>query len=134
MPKIAGRKVNLYKGIGVSAVLVAGGREHGIKINNEPIDGTDKQSAGWRELLADVSLRSVDIDFSGLWTDASLMAAALASNTSTLLSGYEVRIEGVGTFAGNFYLASVELGTPHDDATEVSGSLQSSGAITWTAA
>lgn len=131
MAKIAGRKVNLYKGSGVGAVLVAGGREHGIKINNEPIDVTDKQSAGWRELMADVSLRSVDIDFSGLWVDATLIAAALATNTSTLLSGYEVRVEGVGTFSGNFFLASVELGTPHDDATEASGSLQSSGVVTW---
>lgn len=134
MPKISGRKVNLYKGSGVSAVLVAGGREHGIKINNEPIDVTDKQSAGWRELMADVSMRSVDVDFSGLWDSAALVAAALAANTTTLLSGYEVRVEGLGVFAGNFFMASVEVGTPHDDATEQSGSLQSSGAITWTAA
>jgi TP901-1 family phage major tail protein len=131
MAKVAGRKVNLYKGSGVSAVLVAGGREHGIKINNEPIDTTDKQSLGWRELLADVSVRSVDIDFSGMWDSAALITAALATNTATLLSGYEVRVEGLGTLSGNFYFASLELGSPHDDATELSGSLQSSGAITW---
>ena len=131
MAKIAGRKVNLYKGTGVSAVLVAGGREHGIKINNEPIDITDKQSAGWRELLADVGVRSVDIDFGGMWDSAALISAALATNTATLLSGYEVRIEGLGTLSGNFYFSSLELGSPHDDATEVSGSLMSSGAVTW---
>lgn len=131
MPKISGRKVQLYKGTGVSATLVAGGREHGIKINNEPIDTTDKASGGWRELMADVSVRSVDIDFSGMWDSAALITAALASNTSTLLSGYEVRVEGLGTLSGNFFFASLEVGTPHDDATEVSGSLQSSGAVTW---
>lgn len=134
MPKESGRKVNLYKGTGVSAVLVAGGREHGIKINNEPLDGTDKNSAGWRELVGDVSLRSVDIDFSGLWNDATLLQAALASNAATLLSNYEIRIQNVGTISGSFFLASVEIGSPHDDLIEASGSLQSSGAITWTAA
>jgi predicted secreted protein len=120
MPKIAGRKVNLYKGTGVAAVLVAGGREHGIKINNEPIDTTDKQSSGWREMLADVSVRSVDIDFS-----------ALATNTATLLSAYEVRVEGLGTLSGNFFFNGLEVGSPHDDGTEVSGTLMSSGAVTW---
>ena len=134
MPKIAGRKVNLYKGIGVSAVLIAGGREHGIKIGNETIDITDKQSAGWRELLADVSGRSVDIDFDGMWDSTALITSALASNPATLLSGYEVRIEGLGTLAGNFFFGSLEIGTPHDDTTGVKGSLMSSGIITWTAA
>lgn len=134
MPKIAGRKVNLYKGTGVSAVLVAGGREHGIKINNEPIDVTDKQSAGWRELLGDVGVRSVDIDFGGMWDSAALIAAALATNTSTLLSGYEARVEGLGTLSGNFFFNGLELGSPHDDATELSGTLMSSGPVIWTAA
>lgn len=131
MPKISGRKVTLYKGSGVSAVLVAGGREHGIKINNEPIDTTDKASGGWRELMADVSVRSVDIDFSGLWDSSALIAAALATNTSTLLSGYEVRVEGLGTLSANFFFNGLELGAPHDDGTEVSGTLMSSGVVAW---
>ena len=134
MPKISGRKVMLYKGTGATAVLVAGGREHGIKINNESIDTTDKASAGWRELLADVAVRSVDIDFSGMWDNTALIVAALATNTATLLSGYEIRVESLGTLSGNFFFSSLELGSPHDDATELSGSLQSSGAIIWTAA
>ena len=131
MPKIAGRKVNLYKGTGVSAVLVAGGREHGIKVDNSPIDTTDKQSAGWRELMADVSSRSVDIDFSGLWDSAALLQSALAVNPATLLSAYEVRVEGLGTLSGNFFFGSLEIGTPHDDGTEVSGTLMSSGVVSW---
>ncbi|MGL4296695.1 MAG: phage tail tube protein [Aestuariivirga sp.] len=134
MPKIAGRKTNLYKGTGGTAVLVAGGREHGIKVNNEVIDITDKSSAGWRELLADVSVRSVDIDFSGLWDSTALLSASLATNPATLLSSYEVRIEGLGTLSGSFFFNSLEIGAPHDDGTEVSGTLMSSGIVTWTAA
>ena len=131
MAKISGRKVLLYKGTGVSAVLVAAGIGHSIKINNEPLDGTDKGSAGWRELVADVSVRSVDIDFEGRWNDASLMTAGLAVNASTLLSNYEIRIEGFGVMSGSFFMTSVEIGSPHDDLTDQSGTLMSSGPVTF---
>jgi predicted secreted protein len=133
MPKISGRKVMLYKGAGGSAVLVAGGVSHSIKINNEPLDGTDKSSGGWRELVADVGVRSVDVDFEGRWDNATLVAAALAANASTLLSAYEIRVDGVGTFAGDFFMSSLEIGSPHDDLVDQSGSLMSSGVIAWTA-
>lgn len=130
----AGRKVKLYKGTGVGRVLVAGGREHTIKINGEPLDITDKDSNGWRTLDSDVSLRSVDVSFSGLFKTASLITTALNSSAAQLLDDYEIEIEGVGKFAGDFFLSSLEIGSPHDDNTEMSGELQSSGVITWTAA
>jgi TP901-1 family phage major tail protein len=134
MAKTAGRKVNLYKGTSTSAVLVAGGREHGLSINNEAIDVTDKDSNGWRTLMADPSLRSVDISFTGLMDGSTYIALALNSSTSALLDDYELRIDGVGTIAGDFHLSTTELGTPHDDAVELTMSLMSSGAITFTAA
>lgn len=134
MAKLAGRKVNLYKGTGGTAVLVAGGREHGIAINNEAIDVTDKDSAGWRTLLADPATRSVDISFTGLMDGATYVALALGTTTTALLDDYEIRVDGVGVIAGDFHLSTVELGTPHDDAVELTMSLMSSGPIGFTAA
>lgn len=134
MAKLAGRKVNLYSGSGTGATLVAGGREHGITINNEAIDVTDKDSDGWRTLLADPATRSVDVNFTGLMDGATYVSLALGATTTALLADYEVDIEGVGTIAGDFHLSTVELGTPHDDAVELTMTLMSSGAITFTAA
>jgi TP901-1 family phage major tail protein len=134
MAKLAGRKVNLWAGATVSGNPIAGGREHGITINNEAIDVTDKDSAGWRTLLADPATRSVDVSFSGLMDGATFLALALGTTTTALLSDYTVQIEGVGSFTGDFHLSSVELGTPHDDAVELTMTLASSGAIAWTAA
>lgn len=134
MAKLAGRKVNLYSGSGGAAVLVAGGREHGITINNEAIDVTDKDSAGWRTLLSDPSVRSVDVEATLLFDGPTFVALALGGTTTALLSDYEVEIDGVGTIAGDFHLSSVGLGTPHDDAVEQTLTLASSGPITWTAA
>lgn len=133
MPKLAGRKVNLFSGTGVGAVLVAGGREHGITINNEPIDVTDKGDNGWRTLLSDPATRSVDISFGGLMDNATYISLGLNPVTTALLAPFEVRIEGVGTIAGTFHVSSVELGTPHDDAVELTMSLASSGPITFAA-
>jgi TP901-1 family phage major tail protein len=134
MPKLAGRAVGLFRGTGGSAVLVAGGREHGISINNEAIDVTDKDSNGWRTLLADPATRSVDVNFDGLMDNATHLALALGATTTALLDNYELRIAGVGTIAGSFHLSTTELGTPHDDAVSLTMSLMSSGAITFTAA
>lgn len=132
MPAISGRKINLYRGSGVEAVLVGAGREHGVTFNGEPIDITAKGSNGWRELMADVGVRSVDISFSGLLDDDAMIATVVGP-TSALLEDYEVRIEGLGILAGSWALNGVELGSPHDDSAEQSGTLLSNGVITWTA-
>jgi len=134
MAKLAGRKVNLYKGTGGAAVLVGGGRETGISINNEAIDITDKQDAGWRTLLADPSTRSVDLSFDGLMDGSTLIALALGTSTTALLDDYEVRIEGVGTIAGDFHMSTTELGTPHDGPVSLTATFVSAGPITFTAA
>lgn len=132
MAKVAGRKVKLYSGDVATGTLVAGGRGHSISINNEAIDITDKGDNGWRTLLDDASVRSVDIGFEGLMDGETLIAVSLGA-TSALLSDYTVQVEGIGSFSGTFHLSSIEIGSPHDDATEMSGTLASSGVIAWTA-
>lgn len=132
MTAVAGRKVKLYSGPdATTGTLVAGGRGHGITVNNEAIDITDKGDDGWRTLLADAAVRSVDISFEGIMKGTTLIAKSLGT-TSALLSEYTVVIDGIGSFTGDFHLSSIEIGSPHDDATEMSGTLASSGPVTWT--
>ena len=133
MAKVAGRKVKIYQGTGGGATLVAGARSDSITINNEPIDVTDKGDDGWRTLLDDASVRSVEMSVSGMLSGDSLIGASLGP-TNDLFGAYEIRIEGIGTAAGNFFFSSMEITANHDGATEFSASIQSSGVITWTAA
>lgn len=133
MAKVAGRKIKVYAGTGVGAVLVAGGRSDSISINNEAIDITDKGDDGWRTLLDDASVRSVDITATGLVDGAGLIGQSLGATTA-LLGDYEIRIEGIGTAAGEFHFSSYEITGAHDGAGEYSMTLASSGPITWTAA
>lgn len=133
MAKVAGRKVKIYQGTGGGAVLVAGARSDSITINNEPIDVTDKGDDGWRTLLDDASVRSVEMSVSGMLSGDSLIAASLGP-TNGLFGDYEIRIEGIGTAAGNFFFSNIEVSAPHDGAAEFSATIQSSGVISWTAA
>lgn len=134
MAKLAGRKVKLYSGTGTTKTLIAGGKTTKLTINNEAIDVTDKGSDGWRTLLADASVRSADISFEGLMDGATLVTLSLGTDTSKLLAGYTVDIEGIGAVAGSFHLSSIEIGAAHDDATELTATLASSGVIAFTAA
>ncbi|WP_395543276.1 phage tail tube protein [Neotabrizicola sp. sgz301269] len=131
MAAVAGRKVKIYEGTGVGATLVAGARSDSITINNEAIDITDKGDDGWRVFLNDASVRSVEMSVSGIIKGTSLIGKALGVTTD-LLGDYEIRIDGMGTAAGQFHFSSLEITAPHDDATEFSATIASSGEITWT--
>lgn len=129
---IVGRKVGLYDVSSSPAVLVAGARGKTITINNEPIDITTDGDSGFRTLLGDPATRSIDLSIEGVAKDTTLLTAATAS-TPALLLGYELRFEGIGTVAGDFYLSNVELGAPYNEAVTFTASLQSSGTFTFTA-
>lgn len=131
MPAVAGRKVKIYEGTGPGATLVAGARSDSITINNEAIDITDKGDEGWRTFLNDASVRSVEMSVAGILKGPSLLSKALGETTN-LLGDYEIRIAGMGTASGEFHFSSLELGAPHDDATEFTATIASSGEITWT--
>jgi predicted secreted protein len=133
MTKVAGRRVRIYQGSGTGRVLVAGARSDSININNEAIDITDKSSDGWRTMLNDASVRTVDMTVEGLLDGDSLLSAALG-DTDNLLGDYEIEIEGIGTVAGEFHFSSFEIGAPHDDAATFTASIASSGPIAYAAA
>lgn len=129
MAAVSGRKLRIKKG----GTAVAGARTDNLTINNEPIDITDKSANGWRTLLADAGVRSIDADVEGVITDATFLALAVGT-ASSLLAAYTLEIDGIGTFAGNFYLNSFSVSGEQADTVTFTANIQSSGTITWTAA
>lgn len=129
MAATAGRKLRIKKG----STAVAGARTDNLTINNEPIDITDKAANGWRTMLADAGVRSVDADVEGVITDATFLALAVGA-VANLLTAYTIEIEGLGSFTGNFYLNSFAVSGEQADAVTFTANIQSSGTITWTAA
>ena len=129
----SGRRVRISSVTGEAAVAILGSRSDTLTINNEPIDVTDKDSAGWTTMVADVSVRNVGLAVEGVLKDGTLMAVAMGAG-SGLLSDYEIEVESIGTFTGDWFLSSFETGGAHDGENTFSASLASSGAITYAAA
>ena len=129
---ISGRKIEVWDVSGTPARYLAG-REDTITVNGELIDITSKSSDGWRELLADIAIRSIDVSGSGIMDSAAIIAKALGP-TSALLADSEIRIEDWGVIEGAFAFESPEISSPYDGLVECSYTLKSSGVITWTAA
>lgn len=129
MAAVSGRKLRIKKG----GTAIAGARTDNLTINNEPIDITDKDAAGWSTMLADAGVRSLEADVEGILEDSTLLALAVGA-TANLLAAWSIEVEGIGTFAGNFYLNSLELGGEQEDAVTFTANIQSSGTITFTAA
>lgn len=127
MAAISGRKLRIKRG----STAIAGARSDSITINNEPIDITDKDDAGWRTMLADVGVRSIDCEVEGILTDSTFLALAVGT-ASALLEAYTLEIDSIGDFTGNFFLASFAVTGEQADATTFTASIQSSGTITFT--
>lgn len=129
MPANVGRNLILK----VGATPIAGVRTKGISVAGEPIDVTTDDDGGYRTLLAEAGQKSLDISVEGVTKDSELRAAIMTGMTLTL-TGLAVEYPNGDTLTGDFLLVSLEESGTYNDAVTFSGSLQSSGAWTYTAA
>ncbi len=117
---------------------LVGIRTRGFTINAEPVDVTNDDDSGWRTLLAEPGLRSMEVPVAGISSDEILIAAIMEGTTYALSAVVINLASGVGettpgTLAGDFFLSSLEQTGEHDGAVEFTATLMSSGAITYTA-
>lgn len=124
MVAASGRLVRIKRG----ATAIAGARTDNLTINNEPIDITDKDDSGWRTLLAEVGVRSVDCDVEGVLLDSTLIAIAVGT-ASSILAAHTIEISALGDFTGNFHLSNLAITGEQEGAMTFTASLVSSGAI-----
>ena len=126
---LSGRKLRISRG----GTAVVGARTDNFTINNEPIDITDKDDAGWRTLIADAGLRSISADVEGVLKDDELIDAATGT-ASALIASSVLEVDGVATFTGDFMLTSVALGAEQADAITFTANMESSGTLSVTLA
>lgn len=139
MPAQQGRAVLLKIGTGSGSPeifeAVAGLRAKQIQLNAETVDVTHADSAGhWRELLVAAGARSLVISGNGLFKDETsdeLVRAAFFNQASV---NWQAIMPDFGTFEGAFQITSLEYGGVYDGAATFSITLQSAGAISFTAA
>jgi len=128
MSGFVGRLVEVRKGT-TTGTLIAGVRTKSVTINNEPIDITTDDSAGFRELLDVSGERHLDISVEGLTQDNTLLGIAVAG--SALIDEFSIVFPGTPNVVvrGDFRINNFQLGAEYADAVTFTAELQSTGAF-----
>lgn len=131
MPATAGQDA-VFK---IGATAVAGVRVSGFTREATPIDITDKDSAGYQELLADkVSSVSLSMNVEGVHKGDTLRDIALGPVSGYLISAASIELANGDVLSGAFFLGSYQEGDDYKEATTFTATLTSSGQWTYTPA
>jgi TP901-1 family phage major tail protein len=115
-------------------VTVAGLRARQIAFNAEAVDVTHAESAGrWRELLAGAGVRRASISGAGIFKDASSDALVRQIFFDGAIRDWQVILPDFGTIAGPFQLSSLEYRGDHAAEVTFDLSLESAGAVSFSA-
>lgn len=137
MAKYKGRelRIKVRTSTGPDVFAVVGGiRTESMTINSETVDVTDKDGNGWRELLEGAGITSMSLKGSGVVSDNAVFTdhIMVAKMANTHL---HLKIEsGAGdVWTGTFAIPSVERSGEYNKEENFSITLESAGAITYTA-
>lgn len=114
------------------SVTLVGVRTRGYTITADYVDVTTDDDDGWRTLLADPGVRSVEVTVGGIASSQVLIAEIMKAN----ITGEPLSIglpTTTGTLAGTFLCSSFEQSGETDGAVEFSATFMSSGVVTYTA-
>lgn len=115
-------------------ITIAGLRSRSLAFNAETVDITHQESAGqWRELLAGAGARSARISGAGLFKDAASYALVRQVFFDGEIRAFQVVIPDFGTVEGPFQISSLEFSGRHDNEVAFDLTLESAGALAFTA-
>ncbi|MEL6504154.1 MAG: phage major tail protein, TP901-1 family [Pseudomonadota bacterium] len=121
-------------GSGAGFLTVAGMRSRRLAFNAETVDVTDFQSTGrWRELLAGAGVQRASISGAGIFKDAGSDTRIRQVFFDGTVKDWQLIIPDSGTVEGKFQITSLEYGAEHDGEVTFDMSLESAGAIAFTA-
>ena len=118
-----------------SFVTVAGLRTRRLAFASDTVDVTNADSPDrWRELLAGAGMRRAHVSGAGVFRDAASDAAVRATFFSGALKIWQIVLPDFGTISGPFLVAALEFSGAHDGELTFDLTLESAGALTFTAA
>ena len=124
---IKGREVLLT--IGGQTIL--GVQTKGISVNNEMIDTTDDNSAGWIEYSAIAGQKSVELPISGMVKNLELLRAIMGIGSQ--IYACTITYPDNSVVAGDFAMTSFSDTGEYGSAYTFEVTLASSGVVTFTA-
>jgi TP901-1 family phage major tail protein len=129
-----GKDLLLKIASGSTFTTIAGLRSRALAFNAETVDITHQESAGqWRELLAGAGVRNARITGSGVFKDQASDELLRSAFFAGAIEGYQVVVPDFGVIEGPFQITALELSGRHDNELAFEISLESAGALTFTA-
>ncbi len=136
MPAESGRGFLIEIGDGAvpeTFSTVAGLRSTAITIDAQAVEITNKNSAGWREILGGAGVRRLAVSGSGVFWDSAAEAALRTAALGGNVASYRIVFENGDRFEGPFLVTSLDYSGDHDGERTYTLSLESAGAVTFTA-
>ena len=119
---------------GASYVTVAGLRSRKIAFNAELVDVTHAESVDrWRELLAGAGVKRASISGRWLCKDAASDALVRQAFFDGTINNCQVIVPDFGTIQGAFQISGLEFSGEHNGEVTFDISLESAGALAFTA-
>lgn len=132
MPKVKGKTIYVSVWITDEYIKVGGQKDASMSISQEPMDATDKDSAGWKR--KDLGNREVTIDFDAFLIEASPGWMELKKGLITLTGDHQKCKCQIDTpaykYYGDFVMSGLSLAAPEAELATVSFSLTSDGVVT----
>jgi len=119
---------------GTAGTTIANMRTTRFQINNEIIDITDKDSAGWRTILDLAGRKSVSASVEGVMTDSTTLDAIMTRSHSGTVMPYGLVWGDSDLLDGSFKITNFSAEGPYDAEQTCSFNLESSGSPTLTTA
>lgn len=116
-------------------ITVAGLRTRRLALNADTIDVTDAESTGrWRELLGGASVRRASISGVGIFKDQASDTLLRQVFFDGALCDFQLIIPGLGVLTGPFQISNLDYRGEYAAEVTFDISLDSAGALTFTAA
>lgn len=129
-----GKDLLLKMDNGTGLVTVAGLRSRRLAFNAETVDITHAESAGrWRELLEGAGVRRASVSGRGIFKDGASDALVRQTFFDGVIRACQVVIPDFGTIDGPFQIVSLEFSGDHNGEVIFDLSLESAGALAFSA-
>lgn len=115
-----------------SGGTIAGFRAHTLSINNELVDVTNKDSLGWRTLLAQAGVQSVTISGNGIAESQATFETLQGYAQAGTINAFQLTYGDGDTISGSFQVAKFDIEGQFNKEQTFSITLESSGQPTFT--
>jgi TP901-1 family phage major tail protein len=115
-------------------VSVAGLRSRRISFDAEAVDITHAESIGrWRELLSGAGVKKATVSGGGVFKDTTTDLLARQTFFDGTIRDWQIIIPDFGTITGAFQISGLDYRAEHQGEVTFEMSLESAGALTFTA-